>query len=370
MNIKGLYNRYYSFVDRKSERLDKKKTWVAELLSVRKRSGMSNSVKWSDQEQKAFDHYWEDHFGRRISNKWHKIYQSINGEYCIEYIPEMLYTTKIEHLLNDYRYARVFADKALIESIADRTGSIVPETVAVCSDSKYFDHNRRPISYEKFCQTLMNAHHDIVLKPTVDSSSGKNIQFVHVDELSDIQRIIPQMGDNFIAQYTIKPHPTFASLNQSSINTLRVITYILNDDIYHMPIACRMGSTDSSVDNIHAGGLVIGISDNGQMLDTAYQLGYGDRNVSFTKHPKTGVVFSEINLPSMKEVIESAYKAHCKLPRIGIVSWDYTVDDHGMPVLIEANITSQSVWFPQIVHGKGVFGDNTTSVLEKLRKGK
>ena len=367
MTIKEFYNSYYKHVDNKSMQLEKNKTKVAEFISLVKRRKMYKNIIWTEQQKRDFDDYWIEHYGKRISNKWHKIYQSINGQYRIDYIPEMLYTTKIEYCLNDYRYARVFADKGLIEIIASNSNCVVPETVAVCSAGRFYDHKRRVVSWDKIFNDLKSLKHDIVIKPTVDSSSGKNIKFIQKDQLTSVEKELVGMGSDYIIQYAIEPHPVFSSLNPSSINTLRVMTYILNDGIYHMPVSCRMGSTEVRIDNIHAGGLVVGVQDTGQLLPTAYQLGYGDSNRKYKTHPRTNIQFDQITLPCISKVIEAAYLAHSKLPKIGIVSWDFTVDKDENPVLIEANIKSQSIWFPQIVHGKGAFGERTSMLLESLR---
>lgn len=44
------------------------------------------------------------------------------------------------------------------------------------------------------------------------------------------------------------------------------------------------------------------------------------------------------------------------------------LNHRGEVVLIEANLTSQSVCFPQYTHGKSLFGDNTEKMLEYLKK--
>ena len=191
------------------------------------------------------------------------------------------------------------------------------------------------MSREKICNDVKSLKHDLVIKPTVDSSSGKNIKFIQKEELAHIERELDGIGNDYIIQYAIEPHTVF-----------------------------------SKIDNIHAGGLVVGVEDTGRLLPTAYQLGYGDNDKKYTIHPLSGIQFEQITLPCMTRVINAAYSAHAKLPRIGIVSWDFTVDKDENPVLIEANIKSQSIWFPQIVHGKGAFEENTPVLLKLIRERK
>lgn len=368
MNIKSLYKKYYGFVDTKGERLEKTKTRTAELFSVVRRQKMYKSIEWTFKQQQEFDYFWKQNYGKTISNKWHKIYESINGQHCVEYIPEILYTTQIEYLLNDYNYSKVFEDKSLIETISRGACCCVPETLIVCSKGIYFDNKRNVVSFSGACRLIENYKNDIVIKPTINTGSGKNIHFVNGGDLEKVKLLLKGMGNDFIVQAAIIPDPVFASLNPASINTLRVTTYILNNNIYHMPIACRMGGGDSKLDNIHAGGIGIGVLDDGRMMEEGYLLGYGDNNKKYYEHPYTKVVFSDIVLPSVNKVIEAAYEVHVRLPHIGIISWDFTVNRDGDPVLIEANLRNQGIWFPQIIHGKGAFEDNTEKILKLLRE--
>ena len=55
---------------------------------------------------------------------------------------------------------------------------------------------------------------------------------------------------------------------------------------------------------------------------------------------------------------------HLNAPQLGIISWDLTVDQNGVFVLIEANTRGQSIWFPQMANGMGAFGKNTAEILK------
>ena len=370
INVHNLHQALTNYFNKSGERFHYEVITFAEIMSVIKRKSMYADVKWTDDQNKEFEQYWQFHYGRKIYSGWHKIYESINNQFCVQYIPEMLFTTKIERLLNDYQYADVLADKSLVETFAQAVGCHVPSTILMRSKNIFYDHNRRPISYDRACHIINENRDDIVIKPTIDSGSGRAVHFMTEDERAQIKTTLEGLGSDFIAQEAIKQHPVFSSINPSSVNTLRVMTYIINDNIYHVPIALRMGTGNSRVDNIHAGGLVVGVLDNGKVLPKAYQLGYGDNKKSFTRHPATGVEFSNIVLPAIDKVIETAYSVHSRFPRLGIASWDFTVDEDNNPVFIEANLINQSIWFPQIVHGKGGFGKNTSDLLKLIRHGK
>ena len=59
---------------------------------------------------------------------------------------------------------------------------------------------------------------------------------------------------------------------------------------------------------------------------------------------------------------------HTLLPQLGCYNWDFTLNEQGEPVLIEANTDNGGVWILQMAHGKGYFGERTGEILEWLAK--
>ena len=66
-------------------------------------------------------------------------------------------------------------------------------------------------------------------------------------------------------------------------------------------------------------------------------------------------------------MIELAKTMHCRTPQVGIISWDLSVDANGDIILIEANYFNQSAWFPQIINGEPLFGDDTPFMIGLLK---
>ena len=53
-----------------------------------------------------------------------------------------------------------------------------------------------------------------------------------------------------------------------------------------------------------------------------------------------------------------------------IISWDFMVDDKDNIVLIEMNLISQTVWFPQMANGVSFFGENTEKMIRLVKNKK
>lgn len=76
-----------------------------------------------------------------------------------------------------------------------------------------------------------------------------------------------------------------------------------------------------------------------------------------------GYAISEIG-----NIVECAKKLHGNIPMIKMISWDWSIDKNGIPVLIELNLSGQSVWFPQMFNGCPFFGENTPYFANLIRK--
>lgn len=344
------------------------KTFVSEWLAIYRKRALYGDVRWTAQQQREFDEFWIDVYGRRISNRWHRLYQRINGVFRVDYIPEILFTTRVEPRLNDAWYAGVLSDKALVESIAALTADVVvPKTLILNVDKRFFDCERSPISPETAHKILSEAGR-FVVKPIRGGSSGRGVGVVSLgpdaeQRSQDIEQLLDSCSRDYIVQEVIEPHEAFRVLHPHSINTLRITTYLAGEGVHHGPVALRMGTGGSHVDNIHAGGLGTAVSTEGQLSRYAYRLGYGNDLSRFEAHPDSGVVFEHHVLPRVQDFIEAARRLHGSIPQLGIVSWDLTLDVHDRLVLIELNTQGQGIWFPQIVAGEGFFGEYLREVL-------
>ena len=239
----------------------------------------------------------------------------------------------------------------------------------MCVEGRFFDSNREPISKTAAIDFMNNYTGQVFAKLAVDSNSGRGVSLLDLKKGIDtksnkeISVIMQEMGKDFVLQKRILPHPAFKKIYPNAINTLRVITYMTKDEIKIAPIVMRIGQGGGVVDNAHAGGMFIGVTNNGELLEEAFTE-YQER---YTKHPDTGVVFKGYTVPGIPQIRETAIALHKKVPIFQFVSWDFAVDEEGEVVLIEANLHSQAVWISQMAHGKAMFGSDTAWMLKSIR---
>lgn len=375
--MKKVYRAILRFFENTPIRFERFKTRMFELIAISRKKKLYKNVKWTKEQTKEFNEYWKKHYGKKISNRWHKLYEASNGVHNVEYFPEILYSTKLEYKLNSYKYTATLANKSFNAVLFDNRIPNVraPYTFVFKNNGQYFDADRNPISKETAINLISNIGPSVI-KPTVDSSSGKDVNVIdlragqNVKNGKSIDEIFNSYGDNFIVQEKIKQHSKLSALYPNSTNTIRMITYFCDNDIFITPISLRIGGSGSEVDNIHAGGISISVSNEGYLSKYAYRLGCGDLFEKFEVHPDTNVRFENYKLDFIEDMIRSAKKLHTLMSNLGIISWDFTVDEDGNIVVVEANLKGQSVWFPQMLSGRALFGDNMPQMLSLIRKRK
>ena len=344
---------------------------MGEIKNIRRKKNIINKVILSKEQKAEIDEFFINNYGKKVKYHWHRLYQSYTGMFNKEYFPEVLFSCELEPLLNNKQIARVVGDKNLLcQFLGQVKGIHIPQTYVSCINGILRDENNNLINKEQVCSIISNKV--CIIKKTIDTSSGRDVfvcDFIDgVDRKSHmtISEIIEDMGDNFIIQEKIIQHEDLMKLYPNSLNTFRVITYIANNKIFHAPIALRLARGGSDRDNIHYGGIVVGVEDNGSLFNKAFD----EFGSDFTHHPDTKIEFSGYKINRIDEMIDCAKKLHACIPYLGIVSWDLSIDSEGLITLIEANTWGQSAWFPQMIQGKSLFGDNTAYMLDKISKRK
>lgn len=346
---------------------------VGEYKYLWLRRSLWKKVVLSKKQNEFIQKNFEKYYGKSYSTKWHRLYQSYTGKFDKDYFPEILFSTKLEPLLNPRSISITLEDKNLLEPLYKSiSGLRIPETLIGNSYGTFYSNvgsKRKIINDKEACQLMSNTDY-VVIKPTIGTHSGNRImicKFVNgKDEFTQksCKDILEPYNVNFIVQEHIINCRELSTLYGESLNTIRVITYILDNQLYHLPLALRLGCNGSKVDNIGAGGLFIGISPEGHLKPYALD----ETGTKYSHHPNSKVTFRNYFIPNIPKVLEVAYICHLHTPQVKMVSWDFTIDENLNVVLIEANMLGQSLGFPQIAHGESAFGVNTGKMLKLIGK--
>ena len=338
-----------------------------EYRNIKRKKKLVDSVILTKEQMCEIDEYFKTYYGKKINYFWHKLYQSYTGVFRKDYFPEILLSSKLEIELNPFSTANLLGDKNLLHQLFGSVETVhIPKTYVSCVNGLIRDENNNLISNECVGNLLNNKV--CVIKKTIETSSGRDVMICEFEEGVDkkskktLNEIIEQMGKNFVVQEKIKQFDELFALYPDSINTFRVMTYIVDSNIYHCPIALRLARNGADRDNIHYGGICVGVDDTGYLYEKAYEE-YGE---SYEIHPDTNIRFKGYRISKINDIIDCAKKLHACIPNLGIVSWDLTLDEVGNVTLIEANTFNQSAWFPQMIQGKSLFGEHTPYMLKLI----
>lgn len=353
--------------------LNNKRREIVAINDVR-RVRQRKQVEFTKTERAKIDTYYRENYGKKIPHAWHKKYASFTGNFDESYYPELLYIPSFERFENfDQNYCYALSDKNITPLIARAIGVETPDTIFSCAFGLIRNSDYEIVSPSCFELELMNIGR-VFIKPTTDTGSGRGCILVDmadgIDKISgySVSDIMNTIGENFVIQKVLVCHSSIRNIYPDSVNTFRIITYRWTVNglpvINHFPIIMRIGRNGNYLDNAHKGGMFIAVNDDGAFHKTAFTE-FGER---FERHPDTQLQFEGYNISLVPNVLESAVKMHIAIPQIGVINWDFTIDERGKPILIEANTLGGSIWLSEIAHGKGAFGEYTADVLKWIQK--
>ena len=335
-----------------------------------RRVQIANLYPLSNEQKKQIDELYINNYGEKIDYVWHQNYAAHAGKFDCRFFPELLYIPEFEAYQNQNKaIAKMLSDKNFLPIVAKSVNIKMPETIVSCTNGVLRNSNNQIVSETEALCLLNIIKTELFVKPTKGSCSGVGCSKVKVLDKIDFRGGNLLLNNqlsysrDFVVQKVLKCHKSLVDIYPSSVNTFRVITYIWHNEIKTMPVILRIGQGGHFLDNAHAGGMFIAINNDGSLGKFAVT----EFNERFEKHPDTGLVFATHKIEHFDKVLLAAQKIHEAVPQIGIVNWDFTIDESGEPVLIEANCLGGGIWVIQMAHGIGPFGEDTEEVLQWMK---
>ncbi len=298
-------------------------------------------------------------YGYKYSYDTHILTYSITGEFDAKILPEDMYRASLELKLNNIEQKFVMSDKNYFEMYMPEVK--FPDVIVRNINGVFYDDARNIISKEE-ADNLISGYEKVVVKPSVENGSGRGVELVDVSNTN----VTEKFGKNYVVQKLLRQHPFLSSLNQSSVNVIRIVTLFLNGKVVPLTAALRYGGegsfTDNKVGKDGKGMTVIGVTKDG----TLREKGYFSCGVSVSETP-SGRSFGGLKIPKFEEMVELAVKQHSRFPNIRIVGWDFTLNENEDIVVIEYNIKAPGVLYYQWVNGP-LFGEKTSEILDEIKK--
>ena len=299
--------------------------------------------------------YWKP-YGVHPKKYWYDIYCQSDGHYDPRYIPDSIWSSKILPFYNELIFRKAYTDKCALDRILPCAEH--PEIVVKNAGGYFFDGQDRLVSREE-ARALCLKEERIIFKPAIFSGGGGGIKFFEAGEMGPetIDEYFDLFKVNFVAQRIVKQHPDLARINDSSLNTVRVMTFHFKGEFHVLSAQLRMGTSGAKVDNVTAGGCACPIKEDGWLQEKSVT-----RKSEWSDRHPSGLLFKDIRVPSYDKVIEAAIRCHKLLPYFNLIGWDFAVREDGTPVMIEFNLMPDQ----NQVAGGPSFGDLTEEVLNEV----
>lgn len=145
-------------------------------------------------------------------------------------------------------------------------------------------------------------------------------------------------GQRLIFEEKVKQSEAFSSLNPTSVNTVRMLTFLHpNGEADLLLSFIRIGRQGRWVDNAGKGGNVMATINKktGRLENIISYINYKSF-VPLTHHPDSGINLEEFKIENWDGLLDQVLDFHRKLSWLKAIGWDIAITDSG-PVVIEIN---------------------------------
>lgn len=305
----------------------------------------------------------------------HGLYRrSFDGD-VLDFIPPTL-LVRLQEDLNPEDAIDMVVDKMRFTNLMREAGLPVAEILAcVRQDTAITNATGEKLTLEQLMAIVdERGLHELFLKPIAGALGTGALKvevtrggFRSAGEWRAPEHVLHELVTKNTAAYLVQPalrqHEILERICPTSINTVRIDTLAIGDQVEHSGAVLRVGS-GSFTDNWAGGGLIVKIDlATGRLNGTGKtKAQYGRK--AYEKHPITGVRFAGAQLPFWPEVKQIVAEGARILHPLKALGWDVAICPRG-PVLLEANHDYDLVLHQEGVGGlrKTPFGRELLSIL-------
>lgn len=314
-----------------------------------------NDVLTKEQEEKIYE-YWSKYV-KDFDINFHKYYINRTGNFDVRYIPDDVYINDIDPYFNNRELEAASSDKNYLDTRLN--GFKLPETYVHMINGIFLDKDYNMLTKDEAIKFLVGK--TFVAKPSILSFGGRDVSFFKDATEKEIVVYLDNLKlDNIIFQEKIVQSDTMAYLHEKSLNTLRIMTLIINDKVYALKPIIRVVTGDNSLGSEGVNELFIGVKEDGTLNDYGFDI-FGNK----IEDRLDGKLFKDVKINELDESIEICKKAALRFPHFRLISWDIAINKNNEPVIIEANLNMGNVDIIQPSCGP-IFGDLTETVLDEV----
>ena len=171
-----------------------------------------------------------------VSRETLRVCYGIAGHTSPQIVPEEVFVSEIEPVLNRYDICRFLGNK----NFYDRwlPGGRFPEVLLHNIDGEFYDREYHVLDPTRVGAVIDGADFPLVMKPSM-GSGGRGVLF---RESREALRAAMVRQTNFVVQRKLRQHEFFRRFQDHGLNTMRVNTYksVTNNEIHILNTALRM----------------------------------------------------------------------------------------------------------------------------------
>lgn len=169
---------------------------------------------------------------------------------------------------------------------------------------------------------------------------GRGIDKIDINENPDIDftKLYADLmanGQGLIEEFFTQ-HPKMNELSSTSVNTMRVITFLDDNNEGQILVVALKSGLGNHVDNIGQGGMYTILDETGT-VHIPFIDKHGDHH---SVHPLTGQNLIGFQVPNFEHVLSQVKEACRIVPEVRYVGWDIAVAPDGNIEIIEGNSSS------------------------------
>ena len=353
MGFKSLYEKFDKKVHIYSRKIGAKKSSKHYFNMLKQRKVPIKRL--TREQKKEIDKIWG---GYVKDYSTHELVYTVTGKFDPRVCSELLFRTNIELALNNFQLKYGFSEKNYFDKLI--AGEPMPKTVVRNVNGVLLDENYSSLK-ESEAFDIINGYDSLIVKPSIENGCGRSVKLYKKNEYKSI---FAEFKKDFLIQEVLKQHCVLSSLNESSINVVRVVSIMINGRASAVNYTLRCGAQGAITDNFITkdgrGMFVIGINPDGSLKDRAYH----SSGECIFKAPN-GTEFAGLVLPNFKKALEMTERIHAQLPHFGFIGFDVCFDEDGEPRIMELNFRGPGVLYYQYANG-ALFGDRTEEIIETL----
>lgn len=218
--------------------------------------------------------------------------------------------------------------------------------------SKAYTINNKNELTKYFNKVISDTNLNGIFIKDISEMGGTGCYLLTNDNIEDN---INEFGDllingNYIHEELVKQHSEINKIYSGSINTIRIDTYLdNNNNVNILTAGMRFGGGNSFVDNLSSDGFWVRINmEDGTLNKVGRRKMKTGKGTDIYKHPDTNFEFGGLKIPFFDEACALVVKFVEHIPD-RLIGWDVAISENG-PIIIEGN-DNASLNFTDQVYG-------------------